>query len=189
MPLFLNKKTKNHHLLVWKVEESLEKLIHLSNNKNTEHLHSYKRKKEFLVVRILLNIYNKNLKISYSKYGSPQLDNNQFVSISHSIEFVVIILSNKKIGVDIEKISKKTQNILPKFSNKKHLTIEESTLVWCIKEAVFKFYEKGNIDFIKDIEIPELNIYKKNIKIKLKSKELKATFFKLEDYFLAYVCN
>ena len=73
MPLLLKKEENNNTVLVWEISEPLEKLISLSSNTDCSHLKSDKRKKEFLACRILLNIYNKDLKISYSKNGSPNL--------------------------------------------------------------------------------------------------------------------
>ena len=192
MPLLIKKEENNKTILGWKISESLENLISLRSNANCSHLKTNKRKKEFVACRILLNIYNKDLKISYSKNGSPNLSNHQYISISHSDDLVCIIISDKKVGMDIEMISEKSLRLKERFINSHHtiLNKEKSTLIWCIKEAVFKFHEIGNVDFIKDISVPEF-ILKENgeIDISFKNNTLKCYYFKVGNSYLAYVCK
>jgi len=190
MPLLLKKEENNNTILVWEISEPLENLISLSSNTDCSHLKSDKRKKEFLACRILLNHFDENLKISYSKNGSPNLNNHQYISISHSGDLVCIIISEKEIGIDIELISEKTLRTSSKFTKKINLTKEESTLIWCIKEAVFKFHKIGNVDFIKDISVPEFIL--KDIgemNISFKDNTLKSYYFKVGNCYLAYVCK
>ena len=192
MPLLLKKEENNNTILVWEISEPLENLISLSSNTDCSHLKSDKRKKEFLACRILLNHFDENLKISYSKNGSPNLNNHQYISISHSGDLVCIIISEKEIGIDIEQISDKSLRLQKKFVNPHHtkLNKEKSTLIWCIKEAVFKFHKIGNVDFIKDISVPEFIL--KDIgemNISFKDNTLKSYYFKVGNCYLAYVCK
>ena len=192
MPLLLKKEENNNTILVWEISEPLENLISLTSNTDCSHLKSDKRKKEFLACRILLNHFDKNLKISYSENGSPNLNNHQYISISPSGNLVCIIISDQKIGIDIEKISDKSLRLREKFSNSHHskLNKEKSTLIWSIKEAVFKFHEIGNVDFKKDIFVPEF-ILKDcgEMDINFKNNTLKSYYFKVENFYLSYVCK
>ena len=192
MPLLLKKEENNNTILVWEISEPLGNLISLTSNTDCSHLKNDKRKKEFLACRILLNHFNENLKIYYSENGAPNLSNHQYISISHSDDLVCIIISDKKVGMDIEMISDKSLRLQEKFINSHHtkLNKEKSTLIWCIKEAVFKFHEIGNVDFIKDISVPEF-ILKENgeIDISFKNNTLKSYYFKVGNCYLAYVCK
>ena len=192
MPLLLKKEENNNTILVWEISEPLENLISLTYNTDCSHLKNDKRKKEFLACRILLNIYNKDLKISYSENGSPNLNNHQYISISHSDDLVCIIISDKKVGMDIELISDKSLRLKEKFINSHHtkLNKEKSTLIWCIKEAIYKFHKIGNVDFIKDISVPEFILEESGeIDIRFKTNTLKSYYFKVKDFYLAYVCK
>ena len=192
MPLLLKKEENNNTILVWEISEPLEKLISLSSKTDCSHLKSDKRKKEFLACRILLNHFEENLKITYSENGSPNLNNHQYISIAHSGNLVCIIISDKEIGIDIEKISDKSLRLKEKFVNphQTNLNKEKSTLIWCIKEALFKFHKIGNIDFIKDIYVPEFILKEKGeIDISFKKNKLKSYYFKVENSYLAYVCK
>ena len=192
MPLLLKKEENNNTILIWKIIEPLQDLISLSNNIDCSHLNSKKRKKEFLACRILLNYFNTDLKISYSKNGAPNINNNQYISISHSNNLVGIIISGKKIGIDIEIISKRSLLLKEKFIGSHHSKInkEKSTLIWCIKEAVFKFHEMGNIDFKKDVFVQDHVLEDRGkINIQFKNDILKAYYFKVENFYLVYVCK
>ena len=140
----------------------------------------------------MLSYFNKDLKISYSENGSPELNNHQYISISHSGHLVCIIISNQKIGIDIEKISDKSLRLKEKFVNPHHtkLNKEKSTLIWCIKEAVFKFHKIGNVDFIKDISVPEFILNDRGeMDISFKNNTLKSYYFKVKNSYLSYVCK
>ena len=192
MPLLLKKEENNNTILVWEISEPLENLISLSSNIDCSHLKSDKRKKEFLACRILLNHFDENLKISYSENGSPNLNNHQYISVSHSGDLVCIIISDKKIGIDIEQISDKSLRLKEKFINSHHtkLNKEKSTLIWCIKESVFKFHEIGNVDFKKDVFVPKFILEESGeIDIQFKNNTLKSYYFKVENFYLSYVCK
>ena len=105
MPLIKKIEKNNYQIGIWEMSESLEHL-YLLNNKFSK-FRNINRKIEFLSTNLLLNELTPNSKIFYNKYGAPQLKNNNFISISHSKDLVSMIISNKRVGIDIEKISKK----------------------------------------------------------------------------------
>ena len=94
-------------------------------------------------------------------------------SISHCGDYAAAIVSKtNRVGVDIEIISEKTQNIKDKFlspeeqeimttleqvkpqtSNVKRQTL---TLAWSIKETMFKWYGAGGIDFKQHLHIKSI---------------------------------
>ena len=192
MPLLLKKEENNNTILVWEISEPLENLISLNYNTDCSHLKSDKRKKEFLACRILLNHFDENLKISYSENGSPNLNNHQYISISHSEDLVCVIISEKEIGIDIEKISDKSLLLKEKFINSHHtkLNKKKSTLIWCIKEAVFKLHKIGNVNFKKNISVPEFILKDSGeMDVLFKNNTLKSYYFKVKNSYLAYVCK
>lgn len=84
-------------------------------------------------------------------------------SISHCGEYAAVIVSTQnRAGVDIEIPHAKIERIQHKFLSDKELGIiagihsarhEMITTAWSIKEAIFKWYGEGQVDFIKHIEI------------------------------------
>ena len=183
----------NSKISIWKMEEDLEELQIIFPKINISHLNSAKKKKEFLSVRILLNKLNPNYEITYNKYGSPQLSDGKQISISHSNTFAAIIISEKNVGIDIEEISDKALQTASKFINKNNLvnlTNEKATLIWCVKECIFKLFQKGNIDFKKDIKIESFDTKEKSkLNCNFKGEEIIVNYWKIDNQYLAYVCN
>jgi len=186
-------KADNIKIGLWEIEESLEELLQLTEKISIPSCNTEKRKKEFLISRLLLNNMSPNTNITYNKFGAPELDNSLNISISHSKGLVAILLGNKKVGLDIEEISEKALRVSSKFVSKnrfKNLNKEKATLIWCCKEAIFKWHQKGDVDFINDIIIhPFLIAEKGEIKALFKNDPLTLFYAKINSHFLVYVCN
>ena len=193
MPITHKIEKEEVSILVWKITETLEGLLDLYGNMNTPNYTSEKRKKEQLISRLMVNKICKNGAIFYNEFGAPELDNDKHLSISHSNELVTIIISNKKTGLDIEKISEKALRTASKFVAEKNLiklNKEKATLIWCIKEAVYKWHQEGGIDFIKDIIIAEFFAKEHgNVTAYFREKELNLNYLKINNHYLVYVCN
>jgi len=190
----IKKYTENNcQIAIWDLNESLTELLKLGARFDSSNFKTEKRKKDFLVSRLLLNELELNQQISYNSNGAPEISNGKHISISHSKNLVAIIISDKKIGLDIEYISEKPLKLSSKFitgNSLQDLTKEKATLIWCCKEAVFKWYQKGGVNFIKDITITEFSVKEKGIiTIQFKKKELNLNYQKINNHYLVYVCK
>lgn len=114
------------------------------------------RKKQSLYVWLLLeyavNLNYANFSISYSQNNGVFCEQtNRFnFSLSHSSDIVAVAISDKLVGVDVEKCSNKILRLKnkPEFINCSN--IEELTLQWTKKESLFKCKE-GNNFYYKNI--------------------------------------
>ncbi len=99
----------------------------------------------------------------------PFLQDDVFhFSISHCGNYAAAIVSTQnRVGVDIEIPHQKIEKIQHKFLSEKEKNIlnktdgnniELLTMAWSIKEAMFKWYGTGQVDFIEDMNI--LSIFK-----------------------------
>ena len=193
MPIINKIESEKITILVWEIKETLEELITLGKGINISNYTSEKRKKEHLASRLLVNEIYPTKTIIYNEFGAPELNNGKHISISHSKELVAVIFSNKKTGLDIEQISEKSLRLASKFVSARNLiklNKEKATLIWCLKEAIYKWHQKGSVDFIKDIIIPEL-ISKKNGKatVNFRGEKLNLNYLKINNHYLVYVCN
>ena len=193
MPIINKIESEKITILVWEITETLEEIIALGEGKITSHYTSEKRKKEHLVSKLLVNEICPTKTIIYNEFGAPELNNGKHISISHSKELVTVIFSDKKTGLDIEQISEKSFRLASKFVSEKNLiklNEEKATLIWCLKEAIYKWHQKGGIDFIKDIIIPEF-FAKKNGKVTdyFRRKKLNLNYLKIHNHYLVYVCK
>ena len=190
----IKKYTENNcQIAIWDLNESLTELLKLGARFDSSNFKTEKRKKDFLVSRLLLNELEPNQQITYNSNGAPEISNGKHISISHSKNLVAIIISDKKVGLDIEQISEKALRLAAKFisaKNQSNLTKEKATLIWCCKEAIFKWHQKGGVDFIKDIIIPEFTPKGKGtITIQFKNNELNLNYQKKNNQYLVYVCK
>ena len=193
MGIIRNTTENNCNIAIWNTQETLDELLKLSKPFDLTNRKTEKRKKEFLSSRLLLEQLNPNAIITYNDFGAPELDNGKYISISHSKEMVAIIISEQQVGLDIEQISEKALRLAAKFvseKNLKNLSKEKATLIWCCKEAVFKWHQKGGVDFIKDIIIPSFILEEKGqIKIQFKKNPLILKYQKINNHYLVYVCK
>ena len=103
-------------------------------------------------------IGQKSVEIAYSNHGQP-LSEHGLISFSHTKDLALVVLSDHPVGADIEKIAPRILKLKHKFLNQKEIqefNIEDPhdiTLIWCAKEAIFKWYAKGELDFSEDMII------------------------------------
>jgi len=193
MGVIRNTTVQNCIIAIWEITETLEELLQLSHVISTADFNTEKRKKEWLASRLLLNEINPNYSISYNPFGAPELNNGSFISISHSKGLVAIIISQQQVGLDIEEISGKALRVSSKFvstNNLKALTAEKATLIWCCKEAVFKWHQKGKVDFIADIKLHPFEIMGRGeITAEFRNTQLILNYQKIHNHYLVYVCK
>jgi len=168
MPIFniLNFTTKN--LILWKISENESQLaesIYLSNSEKSKFnsIKSSVKRKHFLAIKNILKMLKIDFgQVTYKQSGKPEIK-DKYISISHSYDYCGVIVSEKKVGIDIEKFRPKIERIKNKFISEKEksliddLSIENLTKVWTIKEAVFKAFGHNSIDFKKNIIIKKIN--------------------------------
>jgi phosphopantetheinyl transferase len=157
------------------VQLDLDILDHLWDIKLTpEELHKYrsisnnKRKCEFLSIRkAIQTIYNEEEYITYSKNGKPNLAiSGHKISISHSDGLLGIIIHPLlEVGIDLQRSSPKIIRIQHKFLSVNELNDgneNEWKLItyWCAKEAMFKYYSKGNVDFSTNLYVEPFQLNK-----------------------------
>ena len=71
-----------------------------------------------------------------------------------------------------------------------NLTEEKATLIWCCKEAIYKWHQIGNVDFKNDIKLSPFILEEKGTIItKFKNKEYTSHYKKVNTHFLVYVCT
>lgn len=146
---------------IWELSEPCSALLRefcFSDNEQLEfnNIKNDKRKCEFLAVRLLLQkMMQKKKELHYTGSGKPILEENIHISISHSSELAVVLLTEKPAGVDVESIHRKTDKIAARYLSDSELQHIEKTqdpaftriLYWCAKEALFKCTPEKGIDF------------------------------------------
>ena len=104
----------------------------------------------------------------------PFLENEPFhFSISHCGDYAAAMVSKtSRVGVDVELLNEKIEQIRHKFTGDEELkifaqhswcniqssifNIQCLTLCWSVKESVFKWWGRGEVDFKKDIVLKSI---------------------------------
>ncbi len=101
---------------------------------------NYNGNSKALAEKCLKQLYGRDIYISYFGDGKPYVvDENLFISISHTYKDIVIAISDKAVGVDIEyKKSRHYQSIADNMLKKDIIDIDEFYREWTKYEAEFK---------------------------------------------------
>lgn len=201
--------SKTAKLYLWKITEDLTVLksqIKLKNSSiaRLESMKSESHQKGFLAVRMLLqhNDYD-DFDLYYDAFGKPHIKpqgcfiKDVEISISHSNDFSAIVISQEKVGLDLEQLKGKALKIAPRFMDVSHLEnlseeekIKKATVVWGIKESIFKIKNEQGISFPNHIFEDDFSIKDKKARATLKfnnnEEVFNILFDSVEDYI--YVC-
>lgn len=161
-------------MAVWHIQESVVELSEILpkylQKIDFELLNIEKQQQEWLSSRILVDHICDFLDKSYinlqkdlqkDSFGKPFLViENQVIhlSISHSFPYSAVVLHrNKAVGIDIEQINPKLEKIAKRMFHADELqwatTLQDLALLWCAKEAMYKWYGKRGIDFRQHLSI------------------------------------
>lgn len=112
--------------------------------------------------------------IIYNDYGKPYLKNNEiYFNVSSSYEYTALVIFDKEVGVDIEKINYKKRIINRICTEEEAKTIktkDDFTIIWVKKESYVKYLGVGISYGLKNVNTLKLN----NFIIK-----------KIDDYYLS----
>ena len=166
MPLF---KTINPNsqtcVKIWKITESYDELIRSitlkpESKQRVEKMKSGIHQSGFLSVRQLLAEFGySDFDLFYDEFGKPHLKDGKHISITHSFNYSGIIVSDKEVGIDIEKQRPIITKIAKKFVDYEfhYLKKDEKeyvnklTVIWCIKESLYKLFPTQGLSFMKHI--------------------------------------
>lgn len=161
MPLFyqqdINETTK---LGVWKIEEAEDFFLRsVPLQRSITHPH---KRLQHLAGRYLLPFLFPDFphaEIEIANTRKPFLPDEQYhFSISHCGDYAAAIVSSKqRVGIDIEMITPRVEKIKYKFLSEIELAFVHTyplnqqvkllTLLWSAKEAMFKWWGRGDVDF------------------------------------------
>ncbi|MDT0687983.1 4'-phosphopantetheinyl transferase family protein [Autumnicola psychrophila] len=158
-------------VLIWKIEESLEWLskgIELTPHcrERVNGMKSEIHRRGFMSIRHLLAEagYTDN-DLYYDDLGKPHLKDGKYISITHSFTFTGIIVSDKEVGIDIEKQRDKILKIANKFTPLKEYhtlanedaLVRKLTIVWGAKESIYKLQAEPGLSFLHHIDITDFD--------------------------------
>lgn len=161
MPLFYQENISHTtKLAIWQIEEH-EDFFLSKVPLQREITHPQKRLQHLAGRYLLPFLFNDfpNKEIEIADTRKPFLPNEQYhFSISHCSKFAsAIVSSNYRVGVDVELTTPRLEKIKQKFLHRDELQFVNSQLagqqlnflsiLWSAKEAIYKWYGEGSVDF------------------------------------------
>ena len=207
MPLFktLRSTSPDFQAFVWKIEEPepwLSKGVELTPHcqQRYEGMRSELHRRGFLSIRHLMaEAGYTDSDLFYDQNGKPHLRDGTHISITHSFEFTGIILSREReVGIDIEKQRNKILRIAHRFTplrdyhnvaNEEAL-VRKLTIVWGIKESLYKIMGIPGISFLNHIVIDDFDLRDENAVAQVlyegHRSDFRASFLEFEGFTCAY---
>ena len=193
-------------ILIWKISESFTDLFRAVSLKDIslarlEGMKSESHQRGFLAVRMLLQQAGyTDFDLYYDEFGKPHLKDGTFISISHSFDFSVIVFSDKNIGIDLELRRDLVVKIARKFAEEEFVYQAENniedfksklTVIWGVKEAVFKVRNEIGISFKDHVFVRPFEMNDNNTSALLDFNDLKREFIvyftEIESYTLVWL--
>ena len=175
MPVYkISSLNKGYTLGIWHIKETPEELLpwaYLSKHETIyyQQLNNTRRKLHWLAWRALVKRMTENplLEISYDPNGRPTLCKHSLqISVSHAGPWVACLVHPKKpTGVDVESVSPRIQKVKERFLSPQELEwhaaatnhLRHLTILWCIKESVYKYASISGLDFRNQIVVLPFN--------------------------------
>jgi len=152
---------------VWHITETEDFfLAEVPLQQNIAHPH---KRLQHLAGRYLLKVLFPEFPLALIRIADtrkPYLDDDPFhFSISHCGDYAAVIVSTQyRVGIDIERITEKIGRVQHKFISAAEqqllpngVSLEAATLLWSAKEAAFKWYGKGQVDFKEHMPLQYLD--------------------------------
>jgi phosphopantetheinyl transferase len=172
MPVFYQQTIDRQSKIgIWKIEETEQFFLQTVPLQN-DITHPHKRLQHLAgryLLRYLFPDFPYEL-IRIADTRKPFLENESYhFSISHCGDFAAAIVSrDKRVGVDVELYSEKVERVRKKFVSPLEESVLEDfapdnhfskylTLLWSSKEAIFKWYGTGQIDFKKHMQLQAIH--------------------------------
>ena len=171
MPLFyqqdINETTR---LGVWKIEEEEDFFLRsVPLQRSITHPH---KRLQHLAGRYLLRFLfpdfpNEEIEIADTR--KPFLPDEQYhFSISHCGDYAAALVSSTaRVGIDIENVTPRVERIKYKFLHTDELAFVHAhntkthvpllTLLWSAKEAMFKWWGRGDLDFSEVLRVNDFS--------------------------------
>lgn len=201
MALVSKRKVPGGFIAVWMRDESSEQLLQrlelspeeteYAGRITTEH-----RRKEWLTWHVMLReLLGAGVTADYDESGAPVLRNHEgHISISHSGDYVVLYYNRQRCGIDIEDSGRDFGNVRSRVVTDAEaaLAIGEPdnrflSLVWCTKEAVYKYAGIRGLDYLKEIALTAIDIPGGMVTVRIRDeKTIRLRYEFIKGYCLVY---
>lgn len=129
-----------------------------------ESIHHPSRRLEFLASRFLRTAILGQKSIEYFANGAPYIENQGFISISHTTGLVGLAHSEQfSVGLDLECIREKAARLHQRFTHREEYaqfdpsSAVDMTILWSMKETLYKLGHRKGVHFATELLIDRIN--------------------------------
>lgn len=189
-------------LRVERVEHSAEhsELLTESDREHLQGLVAPSRREQWATARTMLrSILGSEAELRYTSSGalilSKPTQGFRYLSISHSSEWVAVMICGTRCGVDVESLGRSFGRVASRY-----ITPEEreqlegqvgehfEALVWSAKEALYKYGGKEGLDFLQDMIVTDIDTSTHTLGAELYGLPTPRVHYQqIEDHILCYL--
>lgn len=125
----------------------------------SERFGSEQRRAEWLTWHAVVHrVLGRDATVRYNEVGAPYVEESEICfSVSHSKSLLAVLFSERRCGVDVERLDRRFDRI-----SSKYLTLEEQRLgcdarfmaaAWSAKEALYKYVGEKGLSLLEQIRI------------------------------------
>jgi 4'-phosphopantetheinyl transferase len=199
LPLYSKEQIKDGIVALWEINEDFDELLNLVpaawiNTIDIQHI-----SKHNLAARALANEVCPGFKLlEKDKYGKPYFESKQHeISITHAGKYAGFMLhKTSNCGIDMERITERIRPLQSKFIREDEQgflkwDLKGMFMVWCAKEAMYKYYGRKALDFKTHLKvyvdsISESGTIKGEINKGDYQKELDLQYKFIDDYLIVH---
>lgn len=175
----------------------------LLNDNDREHLADLvapSRREQWATARMILrHELGNEAELRYASSGALVLSKPckgaHYLSVSHSNEWVAVMLCGKRCGVDVESLGRHFSKVASRYiTPEEREQFEEQVgehfeaLVWSAKEALYKYGGKEGLDFLQDMIITDIDTSSQTLGAELYGLPTPRVRYQLlDDHILCYL--
>ena len=169
MPFYKKITSPHFEIALWRIEEDLS-FFEAKFDAHPDIKNANQRLQWYATRHLANELLGGEVSILKDEHGKPFIENSsQQISLSHTMQFAAVMRSEQfNVGVDLEMVNAKVERIAHKFLREDELNaianeekIEKLILYWSAKEALYKLYGKGEIDFTTQLLIEPFQLQTK----------------------------
>lgn len=128
-----------------------------------------RRRTEYLLWRhTVRRELGEDAEIAYSESGAPFIKNRNInIGISHSRDFVAVIVSPRRCAVDIESLARNFHQISSRYISEAESLLSDDprlpAVLWCAKETLYKYAGRKELDLLRDIRIERVDFDRRTV--------------------------
>lgn len=171
MPLVFKQNLTEGVLALWKIEENetdLNALCSMQEQEYAAHFTAPHRRREWLAWHALLHTVTPGAESIYQASGAPTLLEGGHIGVSHTHGYAAIITGKHPCAIDIELSCRDFSKAASKFISPAETVLTQGDhrvtgKIWCAKEALYKWADIPESDFIRDIRIENIDPSKRTL--------------------------